>query len=260
MRLGIPLVLAALSMIFAAAAPASVGAVALQAEASAVAQPAGPQAVSAGASSTVGSRAAVGVAAWTGRFSVYRPRTFSVQRANYTCVAASTQMMLNIIHDQHDRSRSNQITYWQYAQANSRYPVRDNGADPGGWAAALRHWGAGDYYVGAHSSRQDALRAAALRIRLTGKPAGLIVWGQAGGHAWVMTGFESTADPAATNDFMVSSVQATGPLWPYGTINLRPYDPGPAQWVGMAELQRKFTAYHVRDSDDWNGRWVTVLP
>lgn len=259
MRLRFSLVVAALTMIFAAAAPASVAAVALQAEASAVVQPAAQRLALDGAPATAGSRAAL-QAAWAGRFSVYRPRTFSVQRTEYTCVAASTQMMLNIVKGQHDRSKSNQITYWQYAQANSRYPVRDNGADPGGWVAALGHWGAGAYSVGAHGSRQEALRAAALRIRLTGKPAGLIVWGQAGGHAWVMTGFESTADPAATNDFMVSSVQATGPLWPYGTINLRPYDPGPGQWVGMAELQRKFTAYHVRGSDDWNGRWVTVLP
>jgi hypothetical protein len=202
----------------------------------------------------------VTTASWSGSFSVYRPRTFSVQRNDYTCVGASIQMMLNTIMGEHDRSKANQYAYWQYAQAHSRYPVTDNGADPQGWALALAHWGAGTYTVVAASSMQAALRHAALRMRLTGKPVGMVVWGSHGGHAWVMTGFAADADPESSANFTVSSVQAMGPLWPLGTINGHPFDPGPKTWVGMDELTRKFTAYHAPGSPAWNGLWITVLP
>jgi hypothetical protein len=171
-------------------------------------------------------------------------------------------MMLNLVNGDSDRSGANQTKYWRYAQEHSRYPVRDNGADAGGWAAALRHWNAGNYSVGVHGSRQAALRAAAKRMRMTGKPVGLIVWGNGGtgGHAWVMTGFRSTADPKFTADYKVTSVQAMGPLWPYGTINGRAYDPGPKEWVGPDELRRKFTRFSDWRAPAWNGRWLTVLP
>jgi hypothetical protein len=197
---------------------------------------------------------------WSGRFSVFRARTHSVQKTDYYCVPASIQMMLNIVHNESDRSRANQDRYWRYAQDHSRYPILDNGADPAGWAAALNHWDAGNYTVGVHSTLQQSLKAAAKRMRATGKPVGMIVWGNRGGHAWVMTGFASDADPQVTNDYRVSSIQAMGPLYPDGTINGKPFDPGPREWVGMRELKRKFTYYWVRNSPAWNGNWITILP
>lgn len=48
-------------------------------------------------------------------------------------------------------------------------------------------------------SRQNALRKAAHMMRKTGKPVGIVVW--RGAHAWVMSGFTATADPALTVDF-----------------------------------------------------------
>ncbi len=198
--------------------------------------------------------------AWTGSYSVYRAHAFSVQRNDYSCVAAAAQMMLNTIKGTRNHARKQQIKIWHYAQDNSYYPVSDNGADVGGWVAALEHWGAGDYYVDVASSMDAALRHAATQLRLTGKPVGLIVWGRHSGHAWVMTGVQATADPAAGGSFDVTAVQAMGPLWPYGTINGHAYDPGPGTWVGMAELTRKFTTYHAPKSPAWVGRWLTVLP
>ncbi|MEX2547211.1 MAG: C39 family peptidase [Chloroflexota bacterium] len=197
---------------------------------------------------------------WSGQYSMYRARTFSQQRTNWYCVPASIQMMLNLINDGSDRSKANQAKYWQYAQVHSTYPVTDNGADAGGWAAAMRRWGAGNYTVGIHDSMQAALRAAAKRMRLTGKPVGLIAWGRNGGHGWVMTGFRSTGDPKWTDTYKVTSVQAMGALWPNGTINGRSYDPGPREWVGYSELQRKFTRFSGRRERAWTGHWLTVLP
>lgn len=199
---------------------------------------------------------------WGGSYSMYRARTHSVQKTDWYCVPTTIQMMFNLIKGESDRSKANQTKYWKYAQEHSRYPVRDNGADPAGWVAALKNWGAGSFTVGVHTTMQEGLRAAAKRMRLTGKPVGLIVWGTSGtgGHAWVMTGFASTADPKLTDAYTVSSVQAMGSLWPYGTINGKPYDPGPKEWVEYSELQRKFTKLVDPYSPAWNGRWITVLP
>jgi len=195
-------------------------------------------------------------------FSVFRPKTHSVQKTSWYCVPTTIQMMLNLINGESDRSKANQTRYWRYAQANSRYPVRDNGADPAGWVAALENWGAGAYTVAVNSSMQSALREAAREMQLTGKPAGLVVWGNGGtgGHAWVMTGFRSTGDPRTATDFTVVSVQAMGSLWPYGTINGKPFDPGPKEWVEYAELERKVTKLRDPYADAWNGYWITVVP
>ncbi|HSH21363.1 MAG TPA: hypothetical protein VK992_01940 [Candidatus Caenarcaniphilales bacterium] len=196
--------------------------------------------------------------AWDGRYSVYRSGSFSGQVNNYTCVGASVQMMLNVIHQRSDQWASNQKMYWRYAQRHSRYPVTDNGADPKGWALALRHWNGGYYTVAKAASVQASLRTAARRMRLTGKPVGLLV--HRGGHAWVMTGFAATADPARTNDYRVTAVQAMGPLWPSGTINGSPYDPGPKTWIRTRDLKQKFTPYRQPYSAAWNGLLITVVP
>ncbi len=198
--------------------------------------------------------------AWSGSYSVYRKRSFAVQVNDYTCVAASVQMMLNTIKGTHNHSTRQQKKIWHYAQANSYYPVSDNGADVGGWVAALEHWGAGSYYFDASNTMAAALRDAAIQMRKTHKPVGIIVWGTHGGHAWVMTGFTSDHDPLAGGSFTVTSIQAMGPLWPLGTIDGHSYDPGPKTWVSMAELQRKFAAYYAPKSPAWVGKWLTVLP
>ncbi len=50
---------------------------------------------------------------------------------------------------------------------------------------------------------------AARQMRFTGKPVGLLVW--RGAHAWVMSGFKATADPAYTDDFEVTAVWIEDP-------------------------------------------------
>ena len=199
---------------------------------------------------------------WQGQYSIYRARTHSVQKTDWYCVPTSIQMMLNLINGDSDKSEANQRRYWEYAQAHSRYPLQDNGADPEGWVAAMAHWGVPGYSVGVSGSMQDALWIAAKRLRLTNKPVGLIVWGNngTGGHAWVMTGFDSTDDPERTDNYAVTAVQAMGSLWPYGTINGQSFDPGPKDWVGYRELRQKFPKLDYPAAPAWDGQWVTVLP
>ena len=46
----------------------------------------------------------------------------------------------------------------------------------------------------------------------TRRPVGMLVW--RGAHAWVMSGFEATADPGRTNDFRVTAVRILDPWYP----------------------------------------------
>jgi hypothetical protein len=197
-------------------------------------------------------------ATWSGRYSVYTRDSFSRQYTNYTCVGASVQMMLNMIKGQTDHSASAQRTYWRYGRNNGRYQPTNNGVDPIGWAAALKRFGGGDYAVQLANRFQPGLQRLAVRMRAAARPIGLFV--HHGGHAWVMTGFEATADPATTSRFTVTAVQVMGPLYPNGTIDGRRYDPGPRTWLTARQLRAKFTRLEWRQAPEWSGRWVAVVP
>jgi len=217
-----------------------------------------------GASSLLGLALLVVVAApsqaagWTGTFSVYTKGSFSYQHLDYTCVGASVQMMLNMINGTSRHSAGAQKTYWQFGRDHGEFKPTNNGVDPDGWVAALEHFGAGDYGVDLSTGFQSELRQLAAAMRSADRPIGLFV--DHGGHAWVMTGFQSTADPATTSDFKVTGVQAMGPLYPDGTIHGAPYDPGPGTWLTTEQLSKKFTPMRWRHAPQWNGRWVAVVP
>jgi hypothetical protein len=197
---------------------------------------------------------------WTGRFSIWRDGAFTPQYLNASCVGATIQMTLNLARGENDRSKKTQLDYLAYAQASSKYPVDDDGADPEGWVQALNHYSNGDSDYGwtTSQSMQSALHLAALQVRATEKPVGLLV--HFGRHAWLMTGFESTADPAETTDFEVTAAEVVGPLWPLGTLNGEHFDPGPQTWMTTRELPRKFDAYVEPDQPAWYGKYVMVVP
>lgn len=194
---------------------------------------------------------------WAGRYTVYSRGSFSPQRTEFSCVGASVQMMLNVMQGERDQSGRRQMEYLRYAQENSRHRITDDGANPDGWAAALEQWGGRPYSVVAHDGIRAALRSAARRIRMTGNPVGLAVWH--GGHTWVMTGFAATADPLTSDDFKVTAVEVTGPLFPYGTLRGKPFDPAPRTWLSLSELRQKFTPYQ-KAGREWKGLFVMVAP
>ena len=197
-------------------------------------------------------------AEWTGRYSIWRQKAFVTQYKDYSCVGATIQITVNLVNNRRDRSKRRQLTYLDYAQQNSLYSVTDQGADAEGWAKALIYWGAGDYGWSADSTIQAALKNAAQQLRATGKAVGLLTF--RGGHAWLMTGFESTADPALTSDFTVTAAEVLGPLWPNGTYNGRSLDPGPRTWMSVARLGQFFNPYRQPNQALWYGRYVTVVP
>ena len=63
--------------------------------------------------------------------------------------------------------------------------------------------------------KYEAVRTAAEAIRASKRPVGLVMW--RGRHAWVMSGFEATADPKRFDDFEVTGIRVHDPLYPHGS-------------------------------------------
>jgi hypothetical protein len=199
------------------------------------------------------------LAAWEGSVDLYRPGVFSTQKTWIWCTAAGAQIMRNIVHDRDDHSRASQKRYFRYMRAHQRYPLPlADGVDPTGWAAGLRRWVDPRYRVVANGGFKRALRSAVTSLRLTDLPVAIAVGH--GSHAWVLTGFSASADPAATRRFRISSVRVVGPLWglqsrAYG------YDMRPDTRLTREQLRGFFTPWHYPGIDMvWEGRWLAIQP
>ncbi len=191
------------------------------------------------------------------RTSLLHAGDFSRQYTRYQCVGASLQTMRNMIWSYNNRGPNLQRRLWRIARANSRYTA-DGGADPYGWATATSLAGQGRYVLIAAPTMAGAVKAAAKGIATTGRPAGIVVWH--GTHAWVLTGFEATADPTQTDDYRVVTVRIADPLWPYYRVNrYRIYRPGTRLY--MSSLARNFSTYHdARRDDRIEGLFVAIVP
>jgi hypothetical protein len=196
---------------------------------------------------------------WRGGIDLYRPGVFTTQKTWYWCTAADVQIMRNIVHHKTNHSKAQQRRFFDYMRARDRYriPLRD-GVDPVGWTAGLRRFVDPRYRLVSSGSYKDALRSAVRNLRLTNLPVAIAV--AHGNHAWVLTGFTATADPAASNRFRVTSVRVTGPLW--GLQNRRyGYDMRPDTKLSRKQLKRFFTPWHyARIRMVWEGRWVSMQP
>lgn len=194
---------------------------------------------------------------WTGGIDLYRTGVFSTQKTWLWCTAADVQIIRNIVSHRTDHSRANQQRYFDYMRAHNRYriPVSD-GIDPAGWTAGLRRFVDSRYRLVMSRSFDSALRSAVTNLRKTNRPVGITV--MHGNHAWIITGFTATADPARTSRFTVTSVRVVGPLWglqnrTYG------YDMRPDKKLTPAQLKGFFTPWHyapIRMA--WENRWVSI--
>jgi hypothetical protein len=199
-----------------------------------------------------GSFAAPAVPAFSG-MSLYRDSAWSKQATSTWCIGASTQMMLNLVTGASDHAAANQGTYMSYAYGHSRYVARA-GAEGDGWASATTAYGAGFYSIVAYTSFDAAIKAAATRMRVTGKPLGLIV--MEGHHAWVMAGFTSTgSDPAVSQAFTVTSLTIMASH--YGSLS---YDPAPGYVASLDYIRTKLTPYTDDYPTIWDGGFVVMQP
>jgi hypothetical protein len=197
------------------------------------------------------------LSAWTGGVDVYRSSAFSTQQTWLWCTAADVQIMRNLVDHEADHTRMSQQRYFSYMRAHDHYamPVSD-GTEPSGWAAGLRRYVDGRYRVVQSTSFDAALRSAVTSLRLTRRPVGLLV--AHGDHAWVLTGFTATADPARTDRFTVTSVRVSGPLWGLQSRSYG-YDMRPDTRLTPAQLRGFFTPWHyARIRMAWEGRWVST--
>jgi hypothetical protein len=196
---------------------------------------------------------------WTGGIDLYRTGVFTTQKTWLWCTAADVQIIRNIVSHRTDHSRANQQRYFDYMRAHNRYriPVSD-GIDPAGWTAGLRRFVDSRYRLVMSGSFDSALRSAVTNLRKTNLPVGITV--MHGNHAWIITGFTATADPARTSRFTVTSVRVVGPLWglqnrTYG------YDMRPDKKLTPGQLKGFFTPWHYAPIKmAWENRWVSIQP
>jgi hypothetical protein len=179
--------------------------------------------------------------------------------AQYTfewCVGASIQMALNMATDESRTTRADQQDLWEMARDRSSSPF--GGANPRGWTASLNELGIGPYELVSLPTFDDALIVAAEAIRATKRPVGLVMW--RGRHAWVMSGFEATADPRTFDDFDVTGIRVLDPLYPHGS-SVWGRSPRPNSLVSPETLARQFV---LRDSTRVNlgvpPGYLLVLP
>lgn len=197
--------------------------------------------------------------AWTGGINLYRAGVFTTQKTWLWCTAADVQIMRNMKYHRADHSRTNQSKYFEYMRARNRYTLpRSAGVDPQGWTAGLRHYVDDRYRLVSSATFLGAIRLAVKRIRLTNLPVALTV--ARGGHGWVLHGFTATADPAKTNDFRITSVRVTGPLWGLQNSSFG-YDMRPNTRLTPAQLQRFFTKWwYAPKRMLWDGKFVSIQP
>jgi len=196
---------------------------------------------------------------WTGGIDLYRSGVFTTQKTWLWCTAADVQIIRNIVEHTNDHSKASQQRYFDYMRAHNRYdiPVKD-GVDPAGWTAGLRHYVDSRYKLYANKSFDSALQSAVTNLRKTNLPVGITV--AHGNHAWVLTGFTATADPAATADFKVTSVRVVGPLWGLQS-RTSGYDMVPDKKLTISQFKSYFTPWHYAGVKmAWEGRWVSVQP
>ncbi len=193
---------------------------------------------------------------------LFRKGDFMHQADKNSCVAGSTQTMMNII----DEGRPNRSIAFQqklYARGRELSPNKRKlgpiGIDLTGWAELLNTAGYGPYVVDGASTRRGAIRKAARALRLTDKPVGLVTW--RGAHSWVMSGFTATADPAFSKDFQVRKVHVQDTWYPYVSTIWGASRP-PNALVPVAALAEDYLPY-ARPRARYpkrDGKFMLILP
>jgi hypothetical protein len=195
---------------------------------------------------------------WTGGLDLYRSGVFTTQKSWLWCTAAAIQISKNIVFHQTDHSTSGQKAYFAWMRAHNKYTLPlSAGVDAQGWALGFAHYVNASYKLYAWHTFADALKAAVTHLRKANRPVGITV--DHGNHAWLITGFTATADPAVTSSFTVTSVRVVGPLW--GLQSIGGYDMRPDTKLTPSQLAHYFTPWrYAPQRMVWDGKYVEILP
>ena len=192
------------------------------------------------------------------RMDIWRADALVTQPNLLWCVPGAAAIMVDLVSGHRAVDASALGDMYAYGQSLAVYPNEGPGVDPAGWVGILARWGAGRYAWRTYATLPDALHHAALRMRQTGRPAGLIV-GIHGQHAWVLTGFSATADPLS-GPFTVTGVAVAGSLWPAQRYYLGYFDMPPDTWITPVKLAPAVRPFHADVPTQWDGRFVTIEP
>ncbi len=203
--------------------------------------------------------AAAYAASWSGGIDLYRPGVFTTQQSWLWCTAADAQIARNIVFHATDHSAASQRAYFDWMRTQNRYPIPlSDGIDPAGWTAGMRRYVDGRYRLVESPSFGALLRSAVTNLRRTNRPVGLFV--AHGDHAWLLTGFTATADPAVTSAFTVTSVRVVGPLYGLQSRTYG-YDMPPDTRLTPAQLAGFVTPWHyARIRMIWEGHYISIQP
>jgi hypothetical protein len=191
---------------------------------------------------------------------LYGRGDFATQVTKHYCVPGAMQTMMNVMDRGAKRaSRAIQDRLYRLARRLSTDRLRGQGAEPEGWARGLERLGYGRFDVLVEKTRAGAIREAALALRRTGRPVGLLVW--RGAHSWVMVGFRATADPALTSDFRVTHVRIVD-VWYPRVSSIWGASVKPSTLIPVAKLKEDYLPWRrpLMRYPDKDGRFVLVAP
>jgi hypothetical protein len=192
---------------------------------------------------------------------VAKPKAvFVSERGKTWCAAAAVQIVLNINAKHPDTSAARQAQIHQLeVKYTSRADSRNGGAGPAGMVATLNKLGAVDYKLKVYQTRRGALREAAKAIARTGHPVILLAW--RGAHAWVMTGYKATADPAVFNGVTVKGAYILDPWYPRVSSIWGRSDP-PGTYQDSAEMTRNYLVWRRPEGKypGRDGRFLAIIP
>ena len=141
----------------------------------------------------------------SGQFAMdlYQPGDFVGEFKNTWCVPAAMQTMMNVMDAGADTSQDTQAKLFDLG--NSIAESRNGSPDPEGWSGGVQQLGYGNYKVQSAPTMAAAIKVVVKQIRITNRPAGLLVW--YGWHSWAVSGFVATADPSVTDNYTVLSLR-----------------------------------------------------
>ncbi len=192
---------------------------------------------------------------------LYKEGDFVHEFKDTWCVPAAMQTSMNIMNTYPDATRDTQAKLLDLAVSLGGGAY--GGAEPDGWAQGLTQLGYGKYKVATSTKMADAIHLVVKQIRLTQRPAGLVVW--KGWHSWVVSGFSASADPATTDKFTVFSLRIEDVWYPnVSTLNNQArggHSRPPDADVPYDELSQDFNLWHQgKIVDGREGLFVFVIP
>jgi putative peptidoglycan lipid II flippase len=188
---------------------------------------------------------------------LYESGDFVGEFRDIWCLPAAMQTAMNIMDVGADTTRATQGRLFNLTR--SLAPAPDGAAEPEAWAKGLAQLGYGEYAVQALPSIKGAIHLAAKQLRVTNRPAGLMVW--RGAHTWVMSGFTATADPALTDAFTVTGVRIED-VWYPRFSRLWGYSRRPDALVAVDLLPEDFLPWRrpLGSYPAKNGKFVIIVP